>query len=87
MTFTKTPLNGTKHHPLTKSAIETLHSVHRRPIPRQEINAGQASRLEAEGLIEIVELPSPYKTVKGKVRHSQITDAGRALLRERGLIK
>lgn len=77
------PLNGTKIHPLSEHALGELRSLLRAPRPRQQINAGVTARLESEGLIETVSLPSPYATHKGaKITFSQITVAGRARLEE-----
>lgn len=77
----KVPLNGTKTHPLSESALGALRSLAHGPIPRQEVNPGVANRLEREDLVDEVDLPSPYKTHKGKkIRFLQINDAGRARL-------
>ncbi|KYK44534.1 hypothetical protein A1D31_14135 [Bradyrhizobium liaoningense] len=76
-----TPLNGTKTHPLSAHAINVLRSLARCPDPAQEINPGVGNRLMRESLVEIVNLPSPYKKHRGAViPHYQITDAGRAAI-------
>lgn len=74
------------HHPLSNHALDVLMEISARPIPRQEINPGVADRLEREALIEVIQLPSPYKGQGKKIRYiqfSQITDAGRARIAER----
>lgn len=72
----KRPLNGTKTHPLTEASRRALGTISMAPIPRQEVNPGVADRLEREGLVIVVDLPSPYKGRKGKVPHLKITEAG-----------
>ncbi len=74
------PLNGPPTHPLSPSALHALAEIARAPVPRQEVNPGVADRLEREDLVEVVDLPSPHKTVKGTVRHLRITAAGLAAL-------
>lgn len=69
MTGTPKPLNGTKTHPLSAHALEVMEDLRTRPLPRQELNPGVLNRLYREGLIEDVDLPSPYKKHKGaKIR-------------------
>jgi hypothetical protein len=71
------PLNGTKTHPLTESALSALRRIVQGPTPTQEINPGVVNRLLRESLVEFVELPSPYKTHKGrKISHVKATPAG-----------
>jgi hypothetical protein len=80
-------LNGGKTRPLSDAAKTVLYVLAQGPIPRQEINPGVSDRLERESLVEVVDLPSPYKTHKGaNIRHTRLTAAGHALLRE-GVIK
>jgi hypothetical protein len=74
---TLTPLNGTKTHPLSDHARNWLATIARAPVPRQDINPGVANRLLRGDLVEEVQLPSPYRSVKGNVAHLRITDAGR----------
>lgn len=75
---TKTPLNGAKTHPLSAHALSELRALLRGPQPRQSFNAGVADRLEREALVELVSLPSTFKSHKGKkIPFLQITDAGR----------
>lgn len=77
------PLNGTRTHPLTQSAINALRTLRERPFPRQQFNPGVANRLEREDLAIEVSLPSPYATHKGKrIAHLQITEAGGRRLAE-----
>jgi hypothetical protein len=79
------PLNGTKTHPLTPAALDMLAYIARQPIPLQEINPGVRNRFDRELLVDYVELPSPYKTHKGrKITFAQINDAGRAALSASG---
>lgn len=78
----KEPLNGTKTHALSETALLTLARLLGGPITRSTINPGVANRLERENLVEVVELPSPYRTVNGKIRHLRVTDAGRQRLAE-----
>jgi hypothetical protein len=73
----KTPLNGTLTHPLTAHALGVLRELTKAAMPTQMINPGVIDRLSREDLIEIVSLPSPYRTHKGRViPHAQITLAG-----------
>ena len=82
--MTRTPLYGTKTHPLSDVALAALRWVARGPLPRHKINPGVTDRLWREDLVEIVDLPSPYKTKKGLLPHLRITDAGRARLASTG---
>ena len=76
------PLNGTKTHPLSTFALGVLRDLIGTPKPRQEVNPGVVDRLMRESLVEIVDLPSPYKAHKGGAcAHLQITDAGRLAAR------
>lgn len=86
--MTTRPMNGTKTHPLTKSSLSALSDLARRPDARQNLNPGVSNRLLREDLVESVQLPSPFTSHKGKlIEHLQITEAGRVVLRERGLLK
>lgn len=80
--MTPRPLNGTKTHPLNKSALVALVDICGSPKPRQEFNPGIVNRLLREALVESVPLPSPYHTVKGDVMYLRITEAGKAVLVE-----
>lgn len=72
------PLNGTKTHPLSDLARSALRDLSLRPMARRFFNAGLANRLERDGLVETVYLPSPFKIHKGHpIAHLRITDAGR----------
>jgi hypothetical protein len=76
-----TPLNGSKTHPLSAHALAELANIAEVPLPRAGINPGVINRLSREALVETVDLPSPFKTHKGrKVPHCQITAAGRTAL-------
>jgi hypothetical protein len=78
--MTTTPLYGTKTRPLSDVALAALRLVARDPLPRHRLNPGVSTRLRQENLVEIVDLPSPYKTKKGLLPHLRITDAGRERL-------
>ncbi len=68
------PLNGTKTHPLSDVARETLAKIRIAPMPAQEINPGVVNRLMREGCVELVNLPSPYKK-GGTVTHLRMKEA------------
>jgi hypothetical protein len=75
------PLNDTKTHPLSDFALSELHTLANGPRPRIVFGLGVVNRLQREDLVEVVQLPSPYPTHKGKpIDHLRITDAGRDLL-------
>lgn len=76
----RTPLYGTKKRPLSEFALAALRRLTHGPLPRCQFNPGVTDRLWREYLVEIVDLPSPYKNKKGLLPHLRITDAGRALL-------
>jgi len=78
------PLNGTKTHPLSDFAREVLRSLCVSAKPCQQVNPGVVNRLMRENLIEIVQLPSPYKKTKGNISHMKITKAGRAAIDKQG---
>lgn len=76
------PLNGTNTHPLSPHARSELASLDA-PRPTQQINPGVINRLMRDNLIEIVSLPSPYASHRGRpIQHAVITAAGRAVLQE-----
>lgn len=64
---THKPLNGEKTHPLSPFAQSVLISLRSGPIPRSDLNPGIVDRLLREGCTEIADLPSPYRTHKGKL--------------------
>jgi len=71
------PLNGTKTHPLTKHAKTALATIATGPVPSQVFNPGVVNRLLRESLVEIVQLPSPYASHKGRlISHLKITASG-----------
>lgn len=74
------PLNGTKTHPLTKTARAVLTTIARAPVPRQDVNPGVANRLEREALVERFDMPSPYRTVPGTVTGLRVTPTGLTVL-------
>lgn len=61
------PLNGTKTHPLSRHAMAVLEKLEAGPVPRQSINPGVCNRLLREQLVEEVQLPSPFKTHRGRL--------------------
>jgi hypothetical protein len=63
------PLNGTETHPLSECARAALASLDRGPRPCGELNPGVVNRLLREPGVELVDLPSPYRTRKGNVAH------------------
>ena len=74
-----TPLNGTKTHPLTEHARLQLASLRNGPRPCNVFNAGTVDRLKRNEppLVELVDLPSPYPSHKGRrISHLKITAAG-----------
>lgn len=73
-----------KLRPLTSSARAALRRILDGPVPCQELNSGVVDRLLRGSLVEAVDLPSPYKTKKGSVRHLRILDAGRLELEQEG---
>lgn len=86
--MTALPLNGVKTHPLTPASLEALKDLARRPDARQNLNPGVSNRLLRENLVESVQLPSPFASHKGKlIEHLQATEAGRTVLRARGLLR
>ena len=76
----KVPLNGTKTHPLSQHALGVLQRLSRYPIPRSEINPGVIDRLSREDLIE---LKQEHEGISGWRLCAHITDAGRAVLKDR----
>ena len=73
----KTPLHGTKTHPLTKHAKGVLANLHKWGLqPRSEVNPGCVDRLTREDLVEIVTLP------QGRIQYLRITEAGRKAIEQ-----
>lgn len=67
--------------PLSEHALSELRNIARKPLTCLEVNPGVRERLSREGLVEIVQLPSPYKKHKGaNCSHLQITEKGRGYL-------
>jgi hypothetical protein len=64
------PLNGEKAHPLSQTALDALRQIARKAVSRGSVNPGVA-------LIDVVDLPSPFKTREGNAPHYVITDTGR----------
>ena len=72
------PLNGVKTHPLSEHALASLDDLQAGPRPAAQFNPGVVNRLMREDLVEVVDLPSPFKTHKGRaIPHLRITDSGR----------
>lgn len=72
----------TKRHPLSKHAVEVLQRLARGPIPSMEINPGVIGKFCTEHLVELVQLPSPYQSHRGKTcEHAQITERGKRVAR------
>lgn len=75
------PLNGERTHDLKPASLEALRRISEKPLPRQELNAGVANRLLREGLVESVDLQSPYASHKGRqIEHLRVSAAGVARL-------
>lgn len=73
------------NHALKPASLDALQSLLSSPEPRQSFNPGVATKLVTEGLVESVNLPSPFATHKGRaIEHFRITDAGRAALKAKG---
>lgn len=72
-------------HPLSAYALAELVSIAACPEPYGNVNPGVADRLLRGALVEVVDLPSPFRTHNGRaIRHLRITNAGRALLAGEG---
>ena len=81
MSDSKSLNGGTKMHPLSKHALAELKNLSKQPEPTNGINPGVVDRLERGGLAVVVQLPSPFKSHKGRnCAHLQITQAGRDVL-------
>lgn len=75
------PLNGKKTHPLSDHAKGVLRELMNGPIVMREINPGVMNRFKREDLVEVVQLPSPYKSHKGAdTDWVRITEAGKAAI-------
>jgi len=69
-------------NPLTPHARSALAIIAQAPVPSLTVNPGVINRLLRENLIELVQLPSPYKKHKGgNCAFLQITEAGQSELR------
>jgi len=67
--------------PLSAHAIAELRAIALAPVVACGVNPGVRDRLSRGGLVEFVELPSPFPTHKGRnTPHLQLTEAGRAVL-------
>jgi hypothetical protein len=80
----RTSLNGGKTRPLSAFAIGVLEGIARTPQTAISINPGVVDRLKREDLVELVMLPSPYKShAGGDCWHLRITAKGMAALDNR----
>lgn len=78
------PLNGTKTHPLSDHALFCLRCIAEYPRPKQDINPGVVNRLLRGELIEIVDLPSPFKTHNRRpISHARITELGLSVMADK----
>lgn len=67
--------------PLSEHAIRALRSLDPLPKPCVSYNPSVVHRLMRDNLVEVVRLPSPFHTHKGKlIQHMRLTDSGRAVL-------
>lgn len=67
-----------KPHPLSDHSIGVLRQIAKSPMPTMEVNAGVIGKFCTEHLVDLVQLPSPYKSHKGgECEHAQITERGR----------
>lgn len=65
--------------PLSEHALEELRCMRDMPTARGVINPGVSHKLIDEGFAEVVMLPSPFPTHKGKlIEHLKITEKGMA---------
>lgn len=86
MTNKTKPNWGEKTHPMTPVAWSALESLLSGPAPVQSFNPGVRDRFYREEVpvVETVDLPSPFKTHKGReIPHFRLTDHGKKLLSER----
>lgn len=67
---------------LSETAYRALRGALRGPYPTQETNPGVVRALMTRGYVEVVDLPSPYRSHKRTktVPHLRITEAGKAIL-------
>ena len=63
---------------LSDTAERALAVLSAGPRPRQEFNPGVVERLMLAGLVELVWLPSPYKTVRGNMQFVRLKNPRRA---------
>lgn len=67
--------------PLSAHARAELRDIATAPVPACSVNPGVIRRLSVQGLVELVDLPSPFPTHKGRnIQHLQVTAAGRKTL-------
>lgn len=62
---------------ISKHSLTVLRTLWAGPVPRNTVNPGVSGMLIRKGLVESVQLVSPYVTHRGrKIEHLRITDAG-----------
>ena len=73
--------------PMSASTVATLRRLRDdvQSTPRESLDPGAVSRLLGDGLIEVVQMKSPYVSHRGRmISHVRITEAGRRVLQEKG---
>jgi len=67
---------------LTRHALQTLKKIKASPRPLRELGYGLLMRLLSDGLVEQVNIPSPYKINHGRmIQHLRITALGEDALK------
>lgn len=61
---------------LSEHALAELRDIAISPVPRSAVNPGCAAKLLRLGLVESVQMPTPFKTKWGMCEHLRITRAG-----------
>lgn len=70
-------ISMTTKSPITGATEKALYALRNGPFPAQETNAGVQHKLLYQGYAEIEQLPSPYRTHKGrKIAYLKITEKG-----------
>ena len=64
--------------PLTAHARAVLAEIEKAPVPASTVNPGVRTKLINAGFAEIVQLPSPYKTVRGQINFLRRANQGGA---------
>jgi len=72
--------------PLSEHALAELRDIVAKPVPNCAVNPGVANKLLREGLVEEVQLRSPFATHAGKlIGHLKATATGRARISGYGI--